>query len=128
MQENNKITEKNVNIDSLPFPNINVEENMNVNSLLFSNINVKENMSSQLINSNIISNESFKKNIMEKGKIIFKENDFFNDLDYTMSDNSFRIFYDKYFKDFNDIKVIILYMKLYETIQKEYFEINNKEI
>jgi len=127
MQENNKIIENNVNIDSLLFSNINIEENINHDSSLFLNINVKENISSQLINSNI-SNESFKKNIMKKGKIILKENDFFNDLDYIMSDNSFRIFYDKYFKDFNDVKVIILYMKLYETIQKEYFEINNKEI
>ena len=126
MQENNKITEKNVNIDSLLFSNINI--NVNVDSSLFSNINIEENKSSQLIDSNMISNESFKKNIMKKGKIILKENDFFNDLDYIMSDNSFRIFYDKYFKDFNDVKVIILYMKLYETIQKEYFEINNKEI
>ena len=118
MQENNKIIEKNVNVDSLPFSNINIEENINFN----------KNISRELINSNMISNESFKKNIMKKGKIILKENDFFNDLDYIMSNDNFRIFYDKYFKDFSDVKVVLLYMKLYETIQKEYFEINNKEI
>ena len=81
----------------------------------------------KIINNKLID-ESFKKNIIEKGKIILKENDFFNDLDYIMSNNNFRLFYDKYFKDFSDVKVVILYMKLYETIQKEYFEINNKEI
>ena len=118
MQEKNEITEKNVNVDSLPFSNINIEENINFN----------KNISRELINSNMISNESFKKNIMKKGKIILKENDFFNDLDYIMSNDNFRIFYDKYFKDFSDVKVVLLYMKLYETIQKEYFEINNKEI
>jgi hypothetical protein len=118
MQENNKITENNINVDSLLFSNINIEENIDSN----------KNISRELINSNMISNESFKKNIMKKGKIILKENDFFNDLDYIMSNNNFRIFYDKYFKDFSDVKIVLLYMKLYETIQKEYFEINNKEI
>lgn len=68
------------------------------------------------------------KKCIEKGEIILKENDFFNDLDYIMSNDNFRLFYDKYFKDFSDVKVVLLYMKLYETIQKEYFEINNKEI
>ena len=80
-----------------------------------------------IINNKLID-ESLKKNIIKKGEIILKENDFFNDLDYIMSNNNFRLFYDKYFKDFSDVKVVILYMKLYETIQKEYFEINNKEI
>ena len=37
-------------------------------------------------------------------------------------------FYDKYFNDYSDIKISVLYMKLYETIQKEYFDINNHEI
>ena len=78
-------------------------------------------------NNQIISNKLVNESI-EKGKIILKENDFFNDLDYIMSNNNFRLFYDKYFKDFSDVKVVVLYMKLYETIQKEYFEINNTEI
>jgi hypothetical protein len=85
-------------------------------------------ITTQIINPNIINNELIKNNIIKKGEIILKENDFFNDLDYVMNDDNFRIFYDKYFKDFSDVKVVVLYMKLYETIQKEYFEINNKEI
>lgn len=65
---------------------------------------------------------------VKEGKKILKENDFFNELDFVMNDDNFRSFYSKYFKDFNDIKTVILYMKLYETIQKEYFERNNKDI
>ena len=45
-----------------------------------------------------------------------------------MSDNSFRSFYSKYFKDYTDIKTVLLYMKLYETIQVEYKERHNKDI
>jgi len=41
-----------------------------------------------------------------------------------MTNHDFRSFYDNYFKDFTDIKVVILYMKLYETIQIEYKERN----
>ena len=66
--------------------------------------------------------------IIKQGEDILRENEFFNDLDYVMRDNGFRYFYDKYFKDFSDVKVVVLYMKLYETIQKEYFQINNKDI
>ena len=75
----------------------------------------------------IISNE-VKKNIINEGKHILQENDFFNDLDNIMIDNNFRSFYNTYFKDFTDIKVVILYMKLYETIQIECKEHNGVEI
>ena len=75
----------------------------------------------------IISNE-FKKNIIKEGKHILEEYNFFNDLDNIMIDNNFRSFYNTYFKDFTDIKVVLLYMKLYETIQIEYKERNGVEI
>ena len=71
---------------------------------------------------------SISKSIKSKGKKILQENDFFTDLDYIMSDNSFRSFYSKYFKDYTDIKTVFLYMKLYETIQVEYKERHNKDI
>ena len=71
---------------------------------------------------------NFKKDLLNEGGKILKKNKFFNDLENIMNNNEFKIFYDEYFKNFNDIKVILLYMKLYETIQKEYFEKNNKEI
>ena len=75
----------------------------------------------------IISNE-LKKNIIREGENILEENDFFNSLDTVMNDDNFRSFYNTYFKDFTDIKVVLLYMKLYETIQIEYKEHNGIDI
>jgi hypothetical protein len=85
-------------------------------------------MQENIIINNQINDETFKKNIIKKGEKILEENQFFNDLDFIMSDNNFRTFYEKYFKDYSDVKIVLLYMKLYETIQKEYFEINKKPI
>ena len=76
----------------------------------------------------IINDETIKKNIIKKGEIILQENNFFYDLDSIMRNDNFRTFYEKYFKDFTDVKIVLLYMKLYETVQKEYFEINKKDI
>lgn len=76
-------------------------------------------------NNIIISvNNDLQNNILEEGKKILQKNDFFNSLDIVMTNDDFRSFYDNYFKDFTDIKVVILYMKLYETIQIEYKERN----
>lgn len=75
-----------------------------------------------------IINSELKKNIIAEGKNILEENDFFNKLDIIMTDINFRSFYNTYFKDYTDIKVVILYMKLYETIQIEYEERNGVSI
>ena len=75
-----------------------------------------------------IINNQLKKNIIKKGEKILEKNNFFNSLDIVMSDINFRSFYNTYFKDFTDIKVVLLYMKLYETIQIEYKERNGVEI
>jgi len=74
------------------------------------------------------NNNEITKNIIDNGTKVLEENIFFKELDIIMTDKKFRSFYDKYFNDYSDIKISILYMKLYETIQKEYFEINNYEI
>ncbi len=80
-------------------------------------------------NNEIISiKNELKKNIINEGKNILQENDFFYGLDDVMNNNNFRSFYNNYFKDFSDIKVVILYMKLYETIQIEYEERNGVPI
>jgi hypothetical protein len=65
---------------------------------------------------------------INEGQKILKENDFFNGLNNIMSNNVFRLFYDKYFGDITDVNTVILYMKLYETIQKEYKTIYNVDI
>ena len=56
------------------------------------------------------------------------ENKFFNQLNSLMMDDNFRNFYNEYFKDFTDVKVAILYMKLYETLEVEYKKRNNSDI
>ena len=83
------------------------------------------------MSNNIIkqpSKEIIKKNIIESGKVILEENDFFRELNLTMENMDFKIFYEKYFKNFSDIQTVILYMKLYETIKIEYLEKNGQEI
>lgn len=61
--------------------------------------------------------------IKKRGKKELDTNPFFTDLNELMRhDNKFRIFYDKYFKDSSDIKTVIIYMKLYETLELEYKE------
>lgn len=67
-------------------------------------------------------------NIINEGKIILKENDFFNDLDNLMNNSEFRNFYDKHFNDFTNTQIVLLYMKLYETLQVEYKEKNGCNI
>jgi len=107
-----------------------VVENYNSSTLLVNNSISEKNLLE--FNDNIKSIDSIKnidiKQTLKKGKKILDENQFFYDLDKIMSDKKFKNFYEKYFKDIVDIKVILLYMKLYETIQKEYFVIHNTEI
>lgn len=45
-----------------------------------------------------------------------------------MQNPDFRTFYDKYFRDYSDIQTVVLYMKLYETIETEYKKTNGKDI
>ncbi len=79
-------------------------------------------------NITIINKYNFNDNIIKVGKEIIEENDFFKNLNSIMENKEFKDFYDKYFKDFSDIKVVVLYMKLYETIQIEYRDKYNCEI
>jgi hypothetical protein len=72
--------------------------------------------------------DSIKTKIIKKGENILEENHFFNGLENIMQNTEFRTFYDKYFKDYSDIKTVVLYMKLYETIETEYKKINGKDI
>ena len=72
--------------------------------------------------------EIIKNDIYKEGAKILEKNKFFYDLDSIMNNDEFNDFYHKYFKNFNDIKTILLYMKLYETIQHEYIMRYNKPI
>jgi len=82
-------------------------------------MNCKEEINKDESNIKNIKN-NIKKDLIKNGEIILKENKFFNDLDFIMNNYEFRYFYDNYFNDITDIKTVIMYMKLYETIQREY--------
>ena len=71
---------------------------------------------------------NIKNDLIKIGHIILQENQFLNDLDSIMNNSEFKLFYDKYFNDITDIKTIIMYMKLYETIEREYKEKNGTDI
>jgi len=90
-------------------------------------MNCKEEINKDESNIKNIKN-NIKKDLIKNGEIILKENKFFNDLDFIMNNYEFRYFYDNYFNDITDIKTVIMYMKLYETIQREYKEKNGIDI
>ena len=86
----------------------------------------------QLRLQNQNKNQQIDKNMLENMKQIGKKelitNPFFNDMNELMQNKVFKTFYDKYFKDSSDIKTVLLYLKLYETLQIEYKDRNNKDI
>tara|TARA_B100000989_G_scaffold292891_1_gene269484 strand:- start:1401 stop:1979 length:579 start_codon:yes stop_codon:yes gene_type:complete len=63
-----------------------------------------------------------------RGETLVKNNDFFKDLSYLMSDEKFSNFFDKYFKNMEDIKSTVIYMKLYRLFQERYKELSNDEL
>ena len=118
----------------------NIDNNTNNTNNTNNNTNNTNNNTNNIDNNNQIyfpinnlikeNNEiSCKKNdLIKEGKKILDKNKFFDDLNTIMSDESFCYFYEKYFRTFNDTKVILLYMKLYETIKKEYYSIYQTDI
>lgn len=64
----------------------------------------------------------------QEGKLIYKENEFMRDLYDMMSNERFRIFVDKYLNEWNSIKSVIMFIKLFETIEYEYFQKFNETI
>ncbi len=64
----------------------------------------------------------------KKGKKELSTNIFFNDMNDLMHNEGFKTFYDKYFRDSSDIKSVLIYLKLYETLQMEYKERHNVDI
>lgn len=85
-------------------------------------------ISTDIILNSDIRKDNIKTDIINKGNNLLNSNLFFYDLEKIMSDDNFKTFYNEYFKDFSNIKVVTLYMKLYETIQLEYKEIYNCDI
>lgn len=63
-----------------------------------------------------------------KGETLVESNEFFKDLSNLMSDEKFVAFFDKYFKNMEDIKSTVIYMKLYRVFQERYKELSNEEL
>ena len=63
-----------------------------------------------------------------QGTKLLQENKFFSDFISLMNNPEFKYFYDTYFRDWTDIQTMIFYMKLYSTIEYEYYSRNNCKI
>ena len=89
---------------------------------------------------NLIKNDSFTnietfadttKNICEtQNKYIkkYKKNNFFDELYNIMKNNEFKKFYNNYLDSWDNCEVMIMYLKLFETIETEYFKKFNQNI
>ena len=84
-------------------------------------------LENKIILKDVVVND-IKNELITKGNNILKNNTFLHNLDKIMNDDNFRLFYNEYYKDFTDVKIVTLYMKLYETIQIVYREKNNCDI
>ena len=74
-------------------------------------------------NSLISTNEG-----LEKGNELLNNNDFFNDLSKLMENDEFKVFFEKYFTNWVEIKSNIIFMKLYDEIKNRYKEITDTEL
>ena len=72
--------------------------------------------------------KKIEKIINKEGNKIYNNNTYFKDLHDIMQNEKFRKFYDKYYKNWGEIEVMMMYMKLYESIEKEYFQQFNEKI
>lgn len=61
-------------------------------------------------------------NKLDNEKKYKKKNIFFDNLYNLMNDKSFKFFYDEYFDTWDNIEVMIMYIKLFDLIQNEYFK------
>ena len=100
-----------------------INNTQNTNNIINLEHNNEINLSNTIIDTINIHDE-----LIKDGAKILEENKFFYDLEKIMQNNEFSTFYNTYFKNFNDIKTVLMYMKLYETIEKEYSIRYNKPI
>ena len=66
--------------------------------------------------------------INNEGAKIYKENEFFRDLHELMKIKEFSNFYKKYFTNWFEMELMMMYMKLYTTIKESYELKYNKQI
>lgn len=89
------------------------------------------NMSNSIITSSNSNNMLYQStNLIEHDENfeILLNNPFFTDLAEIMNDKKFSNFFDKYFKDKEEMQTTLLYMKLYREIELKYKEKKKEEI
>ena len=66
--------------------------------------------------------------VRDKGEELLKENDFFKDLSSVMENEVFSSFFKKYFTNKSEVKITIIYMKLYQEFKDKWKELNDEEL
>jgi len=64
----------------------------------------------------------------KKGEEIIETNDFFRDLSEIMEDEKFSKFFNRYFIDSNEVKVTMVYMKLYNAFRQKWKDISSEQL
>lgn len=77
--------------------------------------------------TNITKQDSFER-VVKKGAEIIETNDFFRDLSDIMEDKKFSEFFNKYFIDSNEVKVTMIYMKLYNAFRQKWKDLSSEEL
>ena len=79
-----------------------------------------------------IKGQRYNREILSKveseGMKLVENNDFFRDLSEVMSDEKVQRFFDKYFKNFEEIKSTVIYMKLFRLFQQRYKDVSQEEL
>lgn len=68
------------------------------------------------INSSLVCTSDLESE--KKGKQIYKENEHYRRLSNVMEHPEFREFYNLYMSDWDSVKLIVMFMKVYEAVEK----------
>jgi len=74
----------------------------------------------------VIKDQNFVKELVKKGENEIVYNNFFNLIDYIMNDNMTRLFIEEYFKDWDEIKTTLMFIKTYQIVDKEIHHLERK--
>lgn len=77
-------------------------------------------------NKIIKKNDSFE--VLEQGEAVLAEHDFYKDLSEIMEDEKFSNFFDKYFTSMSEIKISVVYMKLYQEFKKTWKNMTDSDL
>ena len=75
-------------------------------------------MSNLLANSNLINKLENLDNLEKNGKQLYNENEYYQNIVNLMEHPEFRKLFDAHFFEWENIQLIVMFMKLYEHIEK----------